>query len=359
MTKRDLLVVGASAGGVEALTRFCSLLPKSFDAAVLITLHVAPNSHSHLPQILERAGHLPVTHAKHGGIIQNGHIYVAPPSKHLYVRDHALKLSTGPRVNGARPAIDVLFHSAANVYGPRTIGVILSGMLSDGVDGLLAIKMAGGAALVQDPQEAAFTSMPEVAIQKVPVDHILPIEQLVSKIVELTQQEISEKQPESGVFPMIEGNDPQEKDLLEDRKLFEKDEDVSPRTLLVCPDCGGVLWEARKNGHVHYRCQIGHRYSEESLVQLQGNNLENALWTAVRALEERSLLARRMASRLQGKNAVRSERQFERMAREADETREIIRKLLESGSLIHLISNVQDISEDENIFSQKDDVSEG
>jgi two-component system, chemotaxis family, protein-glutamate methylesterase/glutaminase len=133
---------------------------------------------------------------------------------------------------------------------------------------------------------------------------------------------------------MIEGNDPQEKDLFDDRKLFEKDEDASPRTLLVCPDCGGVLWEARKNGNIQYRCQIGHRYSEESLVQLQGNNLENALWTAVRALEERSMLARRMASRLQGKNAGKSEQQFERMAREADESRELIRKLLVGGSLI-------------------------
>jgi two-component system chemotaxis response regulator CheB len=235
------------------------------------------------------------------------------------------------------------------------MGVILSGMLGDGADGLLAIKLSGGIALVQDPKEAAFTSMPEVAIEKVPVDYILPIDQLVAKIIQLTNKDIVETQPDVGVVPMIEDLNPHDEELLIDRKLFETDEDVSPRTLLVCPECGGVLWEAKKNGHQQYRCQIGHRYSEESLVQLQGNNLENALWAAVRALEEREMLARRLASRFSGKNVTRSQAQFEQMAREAEETRDLIRKLLLSGSLLNAVANMQDFSESGSIVTQKDD----
>jgi two-component system, chemotaxis family, protein-glutamate methylesterase/glutaminase len=190
MIKRDVVVVGASAGGVEALTRFCSLLPKDFSAAVLITLHVAPDTESRLSHILQRAGQLPVSHAQNGDSLHKGRIYIAPPNHHLYIKDHTLFLSTGPRVNGARPAIDVLFQSAAHVYGPRVIGVILSGMLGDGANGLVSIKAAGGLTLVQDPEEAAFASMPQHGNSRSSQSiGMMPIDDLVKKIIqELTRQ---------------------------------------------------------------------------------------------------------------------------------------------------------------------------
>jgi two-component system, chemotaxis family, protein-glutamate methylesterase/glutaminase len=346
MAKRDLIVVGASAGGVDALTRFCSLLPENLAAAVLIILHVTPSAKSRLPHILDRASPLPVSHAKNGDQLRPGQIIVAPPNHHLYIKDNTLYLSTGPRVNGVRPAIDILFQSAAYTSGHRVIGVILSGMLGDGANGLLSIKRAGGIALVQDPKEAVFSSMPEIAIQKAPVDDVLPIDQLVEKIIRLIEQPIAIEQPELGDVQMSEVSNFENAEIREDRNQFEGNKDTSPRTLLTCPDCGGVLWESKSNGGTQYHCQIGHIYSEESLVELQGNNLENALWVAVRVLEERSLLARRLASRVREKNSKRSELQFLQTAKEADETRDIIRNVLLNGSLKNAVMLSDDLQEE-------------
>jgi two-component system, chemotaxis family, protein-glutamate methylesterase/glutaminase len=351
MATRSVIVIGASAGGVEALTRLCGLFPKNLAAVVIIALHITPNATSRLPQILSRVSQIPVRHARNGDPIQNGQILVAPPNHHVYINNHTIKLSTGPRVNGARPAIDVLFQSAAYTFGPGVIGVLLSGMLDDGTDGLLEISRAGGVALVQDPDEAAFASMPQNAIQKVAVDAVLPIDQLAEKIIAFTGEQVSDIQPAVGRVQMMERKDPPYEELIEDRRLFETDADENPRSLLICPDCGGVLWELKKNGLSHYRCQIGHAYSEESLVALQSNQLENALWTAVRALEERSMLAKRLANRMQERKATRSAQQFQLAAREADRTGEIIRKVLIDGSLLNALAPVEGSTPD-----QKEDV---
>ena len=174
MAKKDIVVIGASAGGIEALRELVSELPADLPAALFVVVHIQPYAVSRLPEILSRAGALPATHASNGEPIQPGHIYVAPPDRHLLVRQGRIALSRGPRENHSRPAIDPLFRSAARAYGSRVIGVVLSGALYDGSMGLLVVKTRGGMAIVQDPREAAVDSMPRSALRLVEADAVLP-----------------------------------------------------------------------------------------------------------------------------------------------------------------------------------------
>jgi two-component system chemotaxis response regulator CheB len=182
----DVVVVGASAGGVEALSALARALPADFGAPVVVVLHVAPSGTSILPEILSRAGPLPARHVGDGEELRAGRIYVAPPNCHVLIADRKVVPNRGPRENGHRPAIDPLFRSAADAYEGRTAGVVCSGTLSDGAAGLFAIKERGGATLVQDPAEALYTSMPNSAIRQVEPDYVLPMSELATVLVRLT-----------------------------------------------------------------------------------------------------------------------------------------------------------------------------
>jgi two-component system, chemotaxis family, protein-glutamate methylesterase/glutaminase len=185
---RRLVVVGASAGGVEALTRLVGALPPGFRAAVLVVLHVTPSGPSVLPAILTRAGRLQAAHVEDGMAIEPGRIFVAPPDEHLLVEDGRMRLSHGPRENGHRPAIDPLFRSAAQHYGSRVVGILLSGNLSDGTAGLVSIKQRSGIAIVQDPESARYSGIPRSAIERVPVDHVVPVEAMAGLLDHLTAE---------------------------------------------------------------------------------------------------------------------------------------------------------------------------
>ena len=182
----DVVVVGASAGGVEALAALAHALPAVFGAPILVVLHVPPTGTSVLPGILSRAGRLPAVHARDGETVEAGHIYVAPPDSHLLISGRLLQLTRGPRENGHRPAIDPLFRSAAASHKRRAAGVVLSGTLDDGTAGLFAIKQGGGATLVQDPAEALYGAMPASAIAYVQPDYVLPTAELADVLVRLT-----------------------------------------------------------------------------------------------------------------------------------------------------------------------------
>jgi two-component system chemotaxis response regulator CheB len=182
---RDIIVLGASAGGVEALVELVGTLPASLPAMLFVVVHVPATIPSNLPAILSRAGHLPATHAQDGEVGKPGHIYVAPPDHHLRLEDKAMRLSRAPRENYCRPAADVLFRSAAQAYGTRVAGVVLSGMLYDGTGGLIAIKQAGGVAIVQSPDEARFSGMPRSAISGDHPDYILPLSEVAVTLVRL------------------------------------------------------------------------------------------------------------------------------------------------------------------------------
>jgi two-component system chemotaxis response regulator CheB len=310
-----VVVVGASAGGVEALTNLVRALPADFAAPVLVVLHVPATGASVLPQILSRAGALPARHAQDGNPLESGCIYVAPPNCHLLVQDGTASLTRGPRENGHRPAIDPLFRTAAAAYGDHATGVILSGTLDDGTVGLFAIKEAGGATLVQDPDEALYPSMPSNAIAYVQPDFILSVNDIADTLVRLITAP-TRRQPEEAV--MI---DPAPDPSAEQAQPG----DLTP---FSCPDCGGSLWETNAGQVSSFRCRVGHAYTINSLVARHGDAVERALWTAYRALEKRAGLSRRVARRLADRGradpAARFQRQADASARQAEQLKRIL-----------------------------------
>lgn len=284
-------MIGASAGGVDALVKVVGALPPELPAAVFVVLHVAPTHSSVLPDILARSGALPVTAARDGEHFERGHVYVAPPDVHLLIAGGHIRLTHGPRENGHRPAVDPLFRSAARAYGNRTIGVILSGTLDDGTAGLRFLKRRGGAAVVQHPDDAAYSGMPESAIGNVAVDRVVPAAEVAAAICALIDKPVAQREP--GDDP-VEGSDPP--DLVE---LPPQENDIpnGDPTALTCPECGGVLHASEDHHLLRFACQVGHVYSQESLFNGQADALEGALWAALRSLEERADLLRRMARR--------------------------------------------------------------
>ena len=295
MAVHDIVVVGAAAGGVEALLKLAAMFPRDLPAAVFVVVHVPANGTSVLPGLLGRAGPLPASHARDGQAIRHGHIYVAPPDHHLLVFRGALRLSRGARENRSRPAVDPLFRSAAVAYGDRVIGIVLSGTLDDGTAGLAAIKDQGGVAIVQDPEEAAFPGMPASALANVAVDACLPLAKLGPAVVRL-------------VGTVAEGGgDPEMADELSQEvevAAFDLDDLQDPArpgipSVFSCPECNGVLYEIHEGEITRYRCRVGHAYATESLHIGQQETIEEALWTALRALEEKAELLRRLLRRAQ------------------------------------------------------------
>lgn len=286
-------MIGASAGGVEALRELVSHLPSDLPAAVFVVLHISPNNGSVLPSILSRAGSLKAIHPQPGEVIAPGRIYVAPPNHHLIVKSGIIELSNGPKENNHRPAIDVLFRTAARAYDSLVIGVVLSGLLDDGTAGLLAIKQRGGIAIVQDPHEALYSAMPRSAIENVEVDYILPVSEIAATLKQLVNEPVERRQetPLSSDLEM-------ESDMAElEPAAMQNDERPGTPSAFACPDCGGVLWELNDSNLIRFRCRTGHAFSVESLLAQQSEALEEALWTALRALEETAALRERMFQR--------------------------------------------------------------
>jgi two-component system chemotaxis response regulator CheB len=311
-----IIVAGASAGGVDALASFVRELPADLPAAVFVVLHVSPTGLSVLPSILQRAGDLAAAHALDGERIEAGRVYVAPPDHHLIVDEGRVSLTRGARENGHRPAVDILFRSAAASWGSRVIGVVLSGALDDGAAGLLEIKRRGGAALVQDPTDALYPSMPASAISVVDVDFVQPVRQLGRTAAALvTGDDVLPAPPSLPTLVMSpDPTDDHSTDRLSD---------------LTCPNCSGSLYEVRNDDKaLYYRCRVGHGYSADSLLSKQADFLDDALWTALRALEERRDLSHRMVERMRAQGHPGAAMRYEQRERDADERAAIIRQVL-------------------------------
>lgn len=287
---RDIVVIGASAGGVETLKSFFSLLPAEVPAAFFVVVHVWPGGRSFLPDIVRRATKMTVAHGEDGMTIKNGHIYIAPPDHYLLVENGRVSVVRGPRENRCRPAINPLFRSAATAYASRVIGVILSGTMDDGAAGLWAVKQSGGLALVQDPRDAVYPEMPESAINAVEVDHVLPLDALVPELARRIHEKVR-SEPARPVAESVVVADGGAK-----LKPMEMDIDrIAKRSVFSCPECNGALWELTEGGQLSFRCHVGHAYSGRSLRAEQDGLLEQSLWTALRALTESSVLDERLA----------------------------------------------------------------
>ena len=295
MQKRDIIVVGTSTGGIDALRELAAGLPRDLRASVFVTLHVAPYSLGILPEILERAGPLPAANAKDWEQAEPGHIYIAPPDHHMLVEPSGyVRVTRGPRENRFRPAIDPLFRSAAHAFGPRVIGVILTGYLDDGTAGLWAVKECGGTAVVQHPEDAFAPAMPLNAIKHVEVDHIVPLKEIAPLLVQLTESPAVEK----GDRPVSEGMETEVKIAREDNALESGIMKWGEPSIYACPECHGVLLQLKEGRNIRFRCHTGHAYSLDSLLAEIGERTEESLWSAIRAIEEGELLMREMAGHL-------------------------------------------------------------
>ena len=333
MTQRDIVVIGASAGGIQALTTLVAYLPPDFPASLMVVVHIPPYAVSRLPEILSRSGPLPATHAQHGEVIEPGRIYIAPPDRHLLVRSGWIELSRGPRENHSRPAIDPMFRTAARAYGRRTIGIVLSGALYDGSMGLLAIKTRGGMAIVQDPREAIVDSMPRRAIERAAADHILPVTEIASALTDLVQQPVI-AQGGNSMVDTIDAEERLEEVIAEDFAEQANNERPEETTLFTCPDCGGVLWQGGDGPVLRFRCHVGHAFAPEVLLSQKSEELETALWSSLRLLKEKATLTLQLANRTRtsgnGKTATQAAERIADQARLDERHAQVIQELLEA-----------------------------
>jgi two-component system chemotaxis response regulator CheB len=326
MATRDVIVIGASAGGLQALTELSASFPKDLAASVFVVVHTSPNNPGVLPTILERFGPLTASYAVDDEEIRLGHINVAPPDHHLLVKPGRIRVPRGPEENGFRPAVDPLFRTAARAYGSRVIGIILSGALDDGTYGLSLIKEAGGIAIVQNPEEALISAMPLSAIQSVEVDYIMSVAEMGPLISRLVQEPIAQV---AAATPEWEW----EPDVAEMEKDMLQKGHPGPPSPLTCPACGGTLWEMPDGEPLRFRCHVGHGYTAETLAAGQSNEIDGALWTALRALEEKAALRRRMASRAKVRNMKALAETYEMQANDAEQRASVIRGILIDDSL--------------------------
>lgn len=295
MARKDIVVIGASAGGLEAMLRLLGRLPRDLPASLFFILHQSPGWKSALPELLARAGPLPAAHPADGERIELGRIYVAPNDYHMLLEAGCVRITRGPRENRFRPAVDPLFRSAAYIYGPRAVGVVLSGALDDGTSGLYTVKLRGGTAIVQEPADAMVDAMPLNALQHTEADYTLPAAEIGERLGRVVREPA---QQQARRLPPAED----EKTLHEIRiaqGYTESGQDMTrfgTLTPFTCPECRGVLALVKDGRIARFRCHTGHALSRETLLSAIVRNAEESLYDAVRALDEAQMLLEELAA---------------------------------------------------------------
>jgi len=333
---RNIVVIGASAGGVQTLKSLVRGLPASFPGTVLVVLHVPSHTPSQLQEVLSRVSSLPATAAVDGERVKQGRIYVASSDRHLLIEKDRLRVTRGPKENRSRPAIDALFRSAAYTCGPRVIGIVLSGMLDDGTAGLWAIKDRGGLAVVQSPEEAEYPSMPQSALQYVEVDATLP----VAEMPKFLEDAISEHFVTDSQGTALERMEIEHRVSLEGSGLHAGVMKLGPVSPNTCPECHGVLVRICEGSITRYRCHTGHAFSLQSLLADVNDEIDRTLWNAARSIEERILLLREMADAVDSHKDRTNARRCTEQADAAERYVEQIRKLVLSHELFARIPSI-------------------
>jgi len=322
MANHDLVAIGASAGGVEALAFLCRGLPAQFPATILITQHLPSHYASTLDKILSAAGDLPATFARDGDTLRKGQIFLAPPGCHLIVDRDRLLMGKGPRENNVRPAIDPMLRSVAVCCGARAIGVILTGTLGDGASGLSAIQQCGGIAVVQDPDDAAFSEMPRTALNRSTPDHVAKLADLPLLLNSLVQRPV-------GVPTPIPESIRFEVGIARGQKASMQDMDrLGRRSVLTCPECNGVVWEIEDDDLHHYRCHVGHAFGADMMSLALDDNLRRALGSALRALEERIALTEKLRKQASERGHNQSAGIWAHKIEEIEKETEVLRKTI-------------------------------
>jgi two-component system, chemotaxis family, protein-glutamate methylesterase/glutaminase len=288
MSNRDILTIGTSAGGVEALVFLAKRFQPDFPASVLVTIHLPSDFRSSLDEILSRSGPLAAAFATDHEALRKGRIYIAPPGRHLLVDGDQLLLGVGPRENNARPAIDPMLRSAAVCCGHRSIGVVLTGTLSDGASGLWTLSLCGGMTVVQDPHDAAFPEMPLTAMNRTRPDHVVHLANMPVLLESLVRRPAGKPTAAPAAVKY-------EVDIARsgggDMGVIDR---IGRRSVLSCPNCGRVMWELDEVGPARYRCHVGHAYTAELMDLAVDEGLRRALASALRVLDERSAFAHRL-----------------------------------------------------------------
>jgi two-component system chemotaxis response regulator CheB len=322
----NVIVIGASAGGISALRTLLNKLPQDIPAAIFVVVHTSPDGPGLLAAVLDRGTQLTVVSPDEGMKIQDGYVYVAPPDYHLIIDGRKLRLTHGPREHRFRPAVDPLFRTAAEHYGARTIGIVLSGHMADGTHGLMLIKEAGGITMVQDPDEAQVPSMPLNAMRRGKVDYVLPVEEMARVMMGL----LTNARDRNSLKPRRRKTEAPnaERPGIDALRTHERKGPPSP---LTCPDCGGSLWEIKENELVRYRCHVGHGFTSESLRDGMDEKLEDTLWTALRAIEENIELRSRMRVRAKDRRLTTFTASLEQEIAHMKERAATLRRLLSGG----------------------------
>ena len=317
-----IIVIGASAGGLQAVTELMAQVTEEMDAAIFIVLHAPNLAYTDLViQRLQKNSVFVCKMATHEETIKPKHLYLAVPDHHLLLKKGKMLLGRGPVENRWRPSIDVLFRSAAVAYDSRVIGVVLTGLLEDGAAGMQIVKQCGGTCIVQDPKEAEYPDMPQAVLRFVDVDYCTNLQHIAIVLQEKTKNG-------------VEGHHPVPESIKKEADIAERvaigineveslDGDISAFT---CPDCGGALWELKEGAMVRYRCHTGHMYSQDELLESKRKHLENTFWVALRIMEERRSLLNKMAEEERSKGWVKSSGNKQKRA---DELETHIRRLKE------------------------------
>jgi two-component system chemotaxis response regulator CheB len=327
----DIVVVGGSAGAIGVLKHLVRDLPKKFPAALLVVQHIPPNCPSQLAAILAQASPLPAKAAEDGESVRAGHIYVAPPDRHLLVESDRLRVTRGPKENRSRPAIDALFRSAAYSCGPRVIGIVLSGSLDDGTAGLWAIKDRGGITVVQNPTDAEHPSMPQSAMDHSTIDHVVAGHELTQLLNRITSDG-------SRAVTRVEAAKAMEIETriaLEGYALREGIMNLGPVSPNTCPECHGVLVRIQEGRIVRFRCHTGHAYSVETLLAEVNDEIDSSLWGTLRAIEERIMLLREMERLALARNDAAAARSHDTEAEATAKHVRVLRELVLDHQLFH------------------------
>lgn len=324
MDKRNIIVIGASAGGFDAIKQLVATLPAGMDAAIFIVWHMSPDVTGILPQVINKQNTIHAANAIDQEPLVFNRIYVAPPDHHLMLEKDTVRVTKGPKENRFRPAVDPLFRSAAYAYGSRVIGVVLSGALDDGTAGLWTIKNSGGIAIVQDPLDAVVPSMPENAIAAVEVDHIVSIDEMAPLLVKLAAEQVSEAKNPSRDAQQKTGT---EVDIAMQKPIDNKSVfPLGSLTPFSCPECHGVLTGITEGTIIRYRCHTGHAYSADSLLASITEKIEDYLWNAIRGVEESIYLLNHIGDHYSESNQPQLAAMYFKKAKEAEEKAKTMKK---------------------------------
>jgi two-component system chemotaxis response regulator CheB len=330
LSGHDIIVIGTSAGGLKALSAVLMELPSDFQAAVFVVQHLAADRTSSLPKLLGDVSELPVSSPVDGEPFLTGHVYVAAPDHHLLLSGDRMRVLRGPQENRFRPSIDALFRSAARSHGSRVIGMVLTGYLDDGTVGLQTIKKRGGITIVQDPAEAEYPSMPRTALRYVDVDYTIPIADAGALLIRLVARApaIQEDFPTT---PAIEIESNIAEQVMNTREFLESVEQIGKRTTYTCPDCNGAIWQIGDEEPLKLRCHVGHSFTGEVFSADQSRNIESALWTAIRIMEEKVTFSRQLAERKRRQNLLQAADTYEKEANALDGEVTKVRDLIVCG----------------------------